>query len=189
MVQEKNPIFAGGREGWNQIKRCYNREMAPPGSGKMAEAHAMMSHMPIQAPPPCKEDSQSQCSVHKSPMMPLSPWETKAVKHSRLQYVWIPLRGRSWDETPEEKISILKILWDFGEHSKPILILLLLLKHQHQLYGTETGRMTLKVLWNKIQKCSHWEKDTFGLVIKMIHSTKQQYGDRRMNYSPSQGKM
>lgn len=43
-------------------------------------------------------------------MMPHSPWETKAVKHSRLQYAVIPFSGRSgsWEETPGGKISIYK---------------------------------------------------------------------------------
>lgn len=52
-------------------------------------------------------------------MMPLSPWETKAVKHIRLQYAWIPFRSRTWDETPGQKISIHKILWKHIEYLIP----------------------------------------------------------------------
>lgn len=62
----------------------------------------------------CKEDSQSQCSVHKLPWCLSLSWATKAVKHSSLQYAWIPLSGTSWDETPEEKICTLKTLQEWG---------------------------------------------------------------------------
>lgn len=58
--------------------------------------------------------------------MPLSPRETKAVKHGRLQY----LSGQSWDETPEEKASILSFLSGF---------VMLLRCSSHQPWGETAG--------------------------------------------------
>lgn len=102
-------LQGGGREGWNQIKR----EMLQPRNGSswagLTRPWRATCWSKSHPPPPCKEDSQSQCSVHKLPWCPSVSWATKAVKHSRLQFVWIPLNG-TWDETPEEKISTLKIL-------------------------------------------------------------------------------
>lgn len=39
-------------------------------------------------------------------MMPLSPWETKAVKHSRLKYAWIPFKVVNHEMRHQKKRSL-----------------------------------------------------------------------------------
>lgn len=56
-----------GRVGNQNKKKCYHREMAPPGSGCSAQVGRVL----IQVP--CKQDSHSQCSVHKLPWCPSLP--------------------------------------------------------------------------------------------------------------------
>lgn len=66
--------------------------MAPLGLERWAQAHVAMSCEQIKVPPPRKDDSQSQCSVHKLPWCPSLPGrlrQSNTVGYSRHGYLGV----------------------------------------------------------------------------------------------------
>lgn len=86
--KKKKSYFCQGEGVWNNIKTDATAEKSASSVGMLSPPrlrwwpHVLFKR---SRPAPCR-DSQSQCSVHKLPWCTCL-WETKAVKHSRVECV------------------------------------------------------------------------------------------------------